>query len=261
MLEDVPRHGPGLADELRKAGRRDQGSSGKGAGRSLSQGPGRGDTDCLALGGARCVCEGADVRGGDSADAFVLAVQEAEAQAGRCVRRSERSGDGPPRVEFEVFEPEGDGQVRSGTVTRAKAACLCCGAVLPPERVRAQLFEQRGGADAIFDGQGKRIGGARMTAGGDAQARREGPSLPAAGRCRLRGGAQGAVAACRHPRRVGSAGEAGAVSGAGRAVAAGRHVGLSRTAVRDAAMGRSVHGAAEDCVGGVGKADCRRTPG
>jgi len=70
----------------------------------------------------------------------------------------------PPRIEFEVFEPKVDKEVPDGTVTRAKATCLCCGTVLPPQRVRAQLAEQRGGADVIFDENGNRIGGARMTA-------------------------------------------------------------------------------------------------
>ena len=63
-----------------------------------------------------------------------------------------------------MFEPEADGEVRGATVTRARATCLCCGAVLPPERVRAQLAAQRGGADVIFDAEGRRTGGARMTA-------------------------------------------------------------------------------------------------
>jgi adenine-specific DNA methylase len=36
--------------------------------------------------------------------------------------------------------------------------------VLPPERVRAQLAAQQGGADVLFDTDGKRIGGARMLA-------------------------------------------------------------------------------------------------
>ena len=36
--------------------------------------------------------------------------------------------------------------------------------MLPPERVRAQLAAQRGGADAVFDDEGQRTGGARMTA-------------------------------------------------------------------------------------------------
>ena len=36
--------------------------------------------------------------------------------------------------------------------------------MLPPDRVRAQLAAQRGGADAVFGAAGNRIGGARMTA-------------------------------------------------------------------------------------------------
>ena len=70
----------------------------------------------------------------------------------------------PPSVEFEVFEPQADKEVCGGTVTRARATCLCCGAVLPPERVRAQLAAEWGGADVIFDADGRRTGGARMTA-------------------------------------------------------------------------------------------------
>ena len=69
-----------------------------------------------------------------------------------------------PRVEFEIFEPESDREVADGTVARARATCVCCGVVLPPERVRTQLAAQRGGADAAFDEDGNRIGGARMTA-------------------------------------------------------------------------------------------------
>ena len=76
----------------------------------------------------------------------------------------ERPEGEPPHVEFEVFEPKADKEVHGGTVTRAKATCVCCGAVLPPERVRAQLAAQKGGADAVFDEKGSRTGGARMTA-------------------------------------------------------------------------------------------------
>lgn len=54
--------------------------------------------------------------------------------------------------------------MRAGTVTRAKATCLCCGAVLAPERVRPQLAAQQGGADPAFDENWRRTGGARMTA-------------------------------------------------------------------------------------------------
>ena len=76
-----------------------------------------------------------------------------------------RYGDAPaPEVEFEVFEPANEKEVPSGTVTRARATCLCCHTVLPPKRVRVQLAQQRGGADAAFDDRARRIGGARLTA-------------------------------------------------------------------------------------------------
>ena len=70
----------------------------------------------------------------------------------------------PPVVQFEIFEPRKDSDVPPGTVTRAKATCLCCNIVLPPERVRAQLSAQRGGGDVIFDSKGLRKGGALLLA-------------------------------------------------------------------------------------------------
>ena len=82
MLEDIPRHGPGLAEELRRVG-----GEIKRAGRSRSwpisirQGPGRGDADCLFV-GAHGALRSAQLRRGDSANAFVLAVQEGQAQVG-----------------------------------------------------------------------------------------------------------------------------------------------------------------------------------
>ena len=69
-----------------------------------------------------------------------------------------------PRVEFEVFQPKVEKDVLGGTVARAKATCVACGAVLPPERVRAQVAAQHGGADVVFDARGRRTGGARMLA-------------------------------------------------------------------------------------------------
>jgi len=66
--------------------------------------------------------------------------------------------------EFEVFEPAAEKDVPKGTVARAKAKCLHCGTVMHPDRVRAQLAAQHGGADAMFDGKGNRVGGARLLA-------------------------------------------------------------------------------------------------
>ena len=78
--------------------------------------------------------------------------------------KRQRENGGNPEVEFEIFEPKTDKDVPGGTVTRGNAACPCCNMVLTVERVRAQLAEQHGGADVIFDDKGNRIGGARMTA-------------------------------------------------------------------------------------------------
>ena len=76
----------------------------------------------------------------------------------------EHSNDGVHEVRFEVFEPEHAKDVQTGTVDNAKARCLRCGTVMPAERVRSQLRERHGGADVVFDKQGKRIGGACLTA-------------------------------------------------------------------------------------------------
>jgi len=72
--------------------------------------------------------------------------------------------NGLPRVVFEIFTPKSDSEVPVGTVARAKATCRCCGTALAPERVRSQLAAERGGANTVFDPAGNRIGGARMLA-------------------------------------------------------------------------------------------------
>ncbi|MDD2297935.1 MAG: hypothetical protein PHX79_09000, partial [Sphaerochaetaceae bacterium] len=69
-----------------------------------------------------------------------------------------------PSVDFEIFEPKKESEVHGPTVARAKATCLCCGSVLPPDRVRSQLAKQNGGADVIFNDKGERSGGARLLA-------------------------------------------------------------------------------------------------
>jgi putative DNA methylase len=77
---------------------------------------------------------------------------------------AERLKDGPPRLCFEAFEPDAESEVPGGTVSRATAVCACCGKPLAPDRVRAQLRAQRGGADVVFDADGRRVGGATLLA-------------------------------------------------------------------------------------------------
>ena len=174
MLEDIPRHGSGLADELRRVG----GEIRQAAERELAglyPADPDGSTPIAYLWARTVRCEapscGAEIpllRSLWLAKKAVFRRERGErikVRGRQALRfRIVQAAKEPPRVEWEVFEPATDKDVRDGTVTRAKAACPCCGAVLPPERVRAQLSEQRGGADVIFDGKGKRIVGARMTA-------------------------------------------------------------------------------------------------
>lgn len=67
-----------------------------------------------------------------------------------------------PDIGLEVFQPKNEAEVPNGTVSRARATCLVCRNVLPADRVRLQLYSQKGGADVIFDKDGIRIGGALM---------------------------------------------------------------------------------------------------
>ena len=162
MLEDIPRHGPGLAKKLRKVG----GDIKQQAERELTDlyptDP-DGATPIAYLWARTVRCEapncGAEI---PLMRSFWLCKKPKRKRALR--HRVVRPRGAPPRVEFKVFEPKTEKDVHGGTVTRAKATCLCCGVVLPPERVRSQLAAQRGGADVIFDEQGNRTGGARMTA-------------------------------------------------------------------------------------------------
>ena len=162
MLEDIPRHGPELADDLRVAGAEIKRKAERKLAELYPTDP-DGATPIAYLWARTVVCEAPDC--GAEIPLMRSFWLSKKLKRKRALRHSIDQCEGsPPNITFEVFEPKTDGDVRAGTVTRAKAACLCCRAVLPPERVRAQLAAERGGADVIFDGHGRRIGGAQMTA-------------------------------------------------------------------------------------------------
>ncbi len=160
MLEDIPRHGPELADELRRVGAEVKVAAEKELAEFYPPDPD--GAKPIAYLWARTVrCEspncGAEI---PLMRSFWLSKKASRKKSlqPKIIRKKGET----PRVEFEIFQPIKDSDVPTGTVARAKATCLCCGAVLPPDRVRAQLREQHGGADVIFDKHGKRTGGARL---------------------------------------------------------------------------------------------------
>jgi len=168
MLEDIPRHGPELADELRKVGAEIK----KQAEKELSQyyPPDPDGARPIAYLWARTVlCErcGAEipllrttwlakrhnkikkrytklislgVRGNTKTKAVTLSIDR---------------HDVPTATLPEIPSP---------TIANGIATCRCCPGVLSAARVRSQLIRQKGGADVVIDESGNRISGARLMA-------------------------------------------------------------------------------------------------
>ena len=162
MLEDIPRHGPGLAGELRKAGAEIKAKA-EGELAGLYPKDPDGATPIAYLWARTVRCEAPNCGAEIPLMRSLWLCRKPKRKWALRTRVVRENGDAP-RVEFEIFEPQSDRDVAGGTVARARAMCLCCRAVLPPERVRTQLSAQRGGGDTVFDAQGNRTGGARMTA-------------------------------------------------------------------------------------------------
>lgn len=162
MLEDIPRHGPKLAEELRRVGGEIKTAAAETLADLYPTDP-DGATPIAYLWARTVRCEspkcGAEI---PLLRSLWLCKKPKRKRALRtAVVRAEGAA---PQVDFEIIEPETDREVADGSVSRARATCLCCGSVLPPDRVRTQLAARKGGADAIFDAAGNRVGGARMTA-------------------------------------------------------------------------------------------------
>ncbi len=162
MLEDIPRYGPGLAEDLRRAAKSVEQKARQGLVDLYPPEP-NGATPLAYLWARTVRCEspncGAEI---PLAQSFWLCSKPKRKRALRLA--VERAAGTSPRIAFEIFEPETKGDVHPGTVSYAKATCPCCRAVMPKERLRSQLAAQRGGADTVFDEEGNRIGGARMMA-------------------------------------------------------------------------------------------------
>ena len=179
MLEDIPRHGPGLADELRRAGAEIKAQAEKELATLYPKDP-DGATPIAYLWARTVRCESPNCGAEIPLMRSMWLCRKPKRKWALRPTPSRHSHDShtpaptrhsgesrnpePPRVDFDIFQPKTDSEVAGGTVARARATCPCCRAVLPPERVRTQLAAQRGGADTVFDADGNRVGGARMTA-------------------------------------------------------------------------------------------------
>jgi putative DNA methylase len=162
ILGDIPRHGPELVEELRRVGAEIKQQAEKELAEFYPR-DADGATPIAYLWARTVRCEtpgcGAEI---PLVRSFWLSKK---ANRWRAMRyRVERPKGKPPQVECEVFEPQNEHEVPTSTVRRAKATCPACHIPLAPARVRAQLRDQRGGAEVVFDEQGRRIGGARLLA-------------------------------------------------------------------------------------------------
>lgn len=162
MLEDIPRQGPGLAEELRRVGSEIKAKAEEQLADLYPKDP-DGATPVAYLWARTVRCEAPNC-GAEIPLMRSLWLAKKPKRRRALHTKVVREDGAAPRVDFEIFEPQSEREVAGGTVARARATCPCCGAVLPPERVRAQLASQRGGADVVFDTDGNRVGGARLTA-------------------------------------------------------------------------------------------------
>src|SRR5579884_2057577 len=162
LLEDIPRHGLALADELRRVGNSIKAAAEKELA-SLYPPDADGARPIAYLWARTVRCEapncGAEI---PLLRSMWLCKKASRRRALRL--RVVRGASEQPCIEFDLIQPESDSDVSTGTVSRGRATCIACGAVLPQERVRVQLAEQRAGTDVIFDNQHSRIGGARLVA-------------------------------------------------------------------------------------------------
>ena len=161
-MEDIPRHGAGLADELRRVGAEIKAQAEKEMAELYPKDP-DGATPIAYLWARTVRCEAPNC-GGEIPLMRSMWLCRKPKRKWALQPNVVKGNEVRPRIDFEIFEPKAEREVARGTVSRAKATCLCCQTVLPTERVRAQLVAQQGGADTVFDEQGNRTGGALMTA-------------------------------------------------------------------------------------------------
>jgi adenine-specific DNA methylase len=184
MLEDIPRHGPKLAEDLRRVGAEIKRQAEKELADLYPKDP-DGATPIAYLWARTVRCEspncGAEIPVFKSGWLSMKGAKKAsylrEAVDGQSVALVVESNPTGGPVTLRIVHGHGSKDpgpgyvVIEGTKARgnnANVICCCCGGVLPGNkknpRTVSQLAAQRGGADVVFDEKGRRTGGARLLA-------------------------------------------------------------------------------------------------
>lgn len=162
LLEDIPRHGPELAEELRKVGAEVKAAAEKELAEFYPPDP-DGSRPIAYLWARTVRCEQSGCGSEIPLARSLWLCRKGERRRALRVKNEKALKPGDVAT-FEIYEPSTEKDVRPGTVSRAKATCICCKKTLHPDRVRAQLAAHRGGGDVVFDVKGRRTGGATLLA-------------------------------------------------------------------------------------------------
>jgi putative DNA methylase len=162
LLEDIPRNGASLHNDLRRVG----GEITEAAERELSElyPPDLDGSRPITYLWARTVlCESPGC--GAEIPLIRSCWLSKKANRSQALRYRAAMRDGArPEIELDIFQPQQKSDVQRGTVKNAKATCPACNIVMASHRVRSQLVAQGGGADPVFGRNRARTGGARLLA-------------------------------------------------------------------------------------------------
>ena len=184
LLEEIPKHGPGLADELRRTVKNVKRQAERELASLYPKDP-DGATPIAYLWARTVRCEapncGIEIpiyrSGWLSKKGAKSAAYFKESDKGNCVALLNDSSMPGVSANFRVAYGEGRAGPASGFMplpgtkasgNNSNVVCPSCKSILPGNknnpRVVEQIKQQQGGADVIFDKRGQRIGGTRLLA-------------------------------------------------------------------------------------------------
>jgi len=158
MLDNLPRYGPELSEELCRVGALIKET----AENELTEfypKDSDGATPIAYLWARTVKCESPKC-GGEIPLVKSLWLSSKPARRFSLDIRSIAGRDGLPGLDLKITQPKTEKEVGTPFISQAKATCPHCKSVLSSARIRYQLSEQRGGASVLFDHVGERIGGA-----------------------------------------------------------------------------------------------------